>query len=280
MKDDRRVHEMIADACLRAGSQAEFESDLGGYLRAQGLDEEDVRAILAAPPRLALYRRLVRNNLTGVTFKMMPRTRARLNALGAGQAREAHEARGAFDASFDAFLEEASPRTHYLRDVPAEFLAWVRPRWSRADVPPYAADLAAHELVEFAVAAAPVDATPPPLADVAIDRALVFSDAKRLVRYAFAVHLLPPEEDDRSEPAARPTSLLAYRDAEHTVRFLDLTPLAAAILERLFAGDTLGAALAAACSAEGVQLDDAILADTARLLSDLGERGVLLGARA
>ena len=148
------------------------------------------------------------------------------------------------------------------------------------DLPAYAADLAAHELVEFAVAAAPVPAAPPPLADVAIDRALVFADAKRLVRYAFAVHLLPPDEDDRSEPIARPTSLLAYRDAAHAVRFLDLTPLAAAILERLFAGDTLGAALAGACSAEAVKLDDAILADSARLLADLAERGVLLGARA
>jgi hypothetical protein len=274
LKDDAKLHEMIADACLRAGAEAEVQSDLRGFLAKHGLDAEDVAAIMAAPPRLALYRRLIRNNLTGVTFKMMPRTRERLNALAADGTD------GAFDASFDAFLDEAAPRTHYLRDVPGEFLAWVTPRWrERRDLPPYAADLAAHELVEFAIAAAPAPASPPPLTDVALDRALVFADAKRLVRYAYAVHLLPSDPDDRTAPEERPTSLLVYRDEEHTVRFLELTPLAAAILERLFAGDALGAALGPACAAIGVPLTDAVLADTARLLADLGERGVLLGAR-
>jgi hypothetical protein len=45
-------------------------------------------------------------------------------------------------------------------------------------------------------------------------------------------------------------------------------------------GEPLGAALAPACAAIGAPLTDAVLTDTARLLADLGERGVLLGARA
>jgi hypothetical protein len=35
-----------------------------------------------------------------------------------------------------------------------------------------------------------------------------------------------------------------------------------------------------ACAARGEALDNAVLAGAARLLADLGERGVLLGARA
>ena len=32
------------------------------------------------------------------------------------------------------------------------------------------------------------------------------------------------------------------------------------------------------CAADGIPLDDAVLAGAAKLLADLGERGVLLGA--
>ena len=267
---DAKLHEMIANACLHSGAEADFTADLRAYLERHALDAEDVEAILRAPPRLGLYRRLIRNNLVGVTSQMMPRARARLNAIAAG----------AFDETFDAFLEAVAPRTHYLRDVPGEFLAWAIPRWKdRPDIPAYVADLAAHELVEFAIAAAPTPLAAPPLAEIGLDRPLVFADARRLARYGHAVHELPPSVDDRTVPAERDVSILVYRDANHRVRFLDLSPLAATIVERLFAGESLATALGPASALHGHVLDDAILADVARLLADLGERGVLLGAR-
>jgi hypothetical protein len=265
-----RVHEMIADACLRTTSETEFTTDLRAFLESHRLDAEDIEAILAAPPRLAVYRRLVRNNLVEVVRRMMPRARARMN--------DAHER--CFDASIDAFLDEAAPRTHYLRDVPIEFLAWAVPRWrARGDLPAWLPDLASHELVHFEVSAGPTprDGAPKEPGEVALDRPLAFAEAKRLVHYQHAVHALPGEIGDRSEPEARAVSLLVYRDAAHHVRFLELTPLASAILSRLFAGEPLGRALAPACATVGAALDEAVLADTARLLADLGERGVLLG---
>ena len=268
---DPKLHAMIANACLHAGAEAEFTADLRAFLERHELADADVAAILEAPPRLGLYRRLIRNNLVGVTSQMMPRAHARLNEI----------ADGAFDALFATFLEEVAPRTHYLRDVPDEFLTWLTPRLrARKDLPAYIADLAAYELVQFAIAAAPTPATAPPLAEVTLDRPLVFADAKRLGRYAHAVHELPDNVVDRSVPAARDVSILVYRDAEHVVRCLDLTPLAATITERLFAGEPLQNALAPACAAHGIALDDSLLADIARLLADLGDRGVLLGAQA
>src|SRR5262249_15268470 len=120
---------------------------------------------------------------------------------------------------------------------------------------------------------------PPPLADITAERPLVFAEPKRLVALAWAVHLLD-KGDLRAEPDERPVTILAYRDAEHRSRFLELTPLAAAILERLFAGEPLGEAIVTACGASGHPLDDSVLAGAARLLADLGERGVLVGARA
>jgi hypothetical protein len=268
VSDEAAVQRMFAEACFGARSEADFTRDLRGFLERHGVAAEDVAAIVASPPRLALYRRLVRNNLTGVTERMLERTRARWNALGDG----------AFDRDFDRFLAEVGPRSHYLRDVPGEFLAWVGPVWRGAGAPPWLADLAAHELAEFQLGAAPARRDAPEVAEVTLDRALVFAEPVRLLRYAFAVHELPRDEDDRAEPRAEPTTLLAYRDAEHTVRFLKLAPFAEALVDALLAGATLGDAVRRAAPAQ--QRNEATLAEVARLLADFGARGLLLGARA
>lgn len=259
---------MLSSACL--SRRAGFDDDLGAFLAAHGVRAEDAAAILAAPRRLGLYRRLVRNNVIGVIDTMLERTRRRFDAV----------ARGAFDRAISDFLEERGPMTPHLRDVPSEFLAFAAPRW-RADgsLPPWLSDHAKLELVDFTVGVAP---RPEPLsvelAEVSADRPLVFSEPRELVRLAWAVHDMAPDDADAA-PSERPVALLVYRDAEHTTRFLDLSPLAAAILERLLRGEPLGAAMASACEAEQQALDDSVLAGAAHLLADLGERGVLLGAR-
>jgi uncharacterized protein len=262
---DKRVQRLIADACL-AGLGTE---DLDTRAARFGISSNDRAALAATPQRLGLYRRLVRTNLLNVTTRMLPRTRARLNDRAAGS----------FDASFDAFLAESAPTTHYLRDVPAEFLAWVAPRWTTDPlVPSYATDLARHELVHFQIAAAPSLARAPALAELAVDRRLVFLPAIREVHYAFAVHALPGDIEDRSLPEEREVSLLMYRDRENAVRTLELSRLAALVAESLLGGRTLGEAISAACVEEKTPVTPDVLASTARMLADWGERGILLGA--
>jgi hypothetical protein len=265
---DEALARAIAAACLGAGDA----SDLRGLLEAHGVAEEDIAAILAAPRRLAVYRSLVRNGLSAVIAKILPRTRARMAA----------EAPGRFEEDVAAFVDEVGPRTHYLRDVPAELFAWAEPRWrASTDLPAYLADLAAFELAHFAVAAAP-DADDAPSAappGLALDRGLAFHPSARLLRLAWAVHELPVDDEAALvDPAARDAILLGYRDAEHAVRWLELTPLAAAVIERLLMGDALGEAVSQACAARGADVG-AALPDIARLLADLGARGIVLEAR-
>jgi hypothetical protein len=268
MSDESRVEQMIAAACLHVDSEAAFTADLRGFLASHGVEGEDARAILAAPPRLALYRRLVRNNLLGVTEKMLARTRARMNAV----------AEGSFEASFGRFLEEVGPRTHYLRDVPGDFLDWAEPQWrARADLPPWLADLARHELVQYQVGAAATAKAPPPVTEAAPDRPLVFAEPVRLMRYAFAVHELPADAGDRGAPRDGATAILVYRDGEHAVQLLALTPFAAAITERLLAGAPLLDAVRDATSALSARAEPL---DVARFLADLAARGIVLGGRA
>lgn len=255
-----RLQHAFERACF--GAEPAFEDDLRGFLAASGVAKEDVEAILAAPRRLGLYRKLVRHNIVGVIDAMLPRTRERMDAV----------VPGAFASSIDAFLEHEGPRTAHLRDVPSEFLAFAAPRWKKDErLPRWLADFAELELVDFVIGVAPRPAPPPPLADVSADLPLVFGDPRKLVRLGWSVHLDEIEE--------RPTTILVYRDAEHRTRFLELTELAGLILERLFAGDALGPAMVSACGTMGCALDDAVLGGAARLLADLGERGVLLGAK-
>lgn len=256
-----RLQAAFAKACF--GREPGFDADLRAFLAAQGVAKEDVEALLAAPRRLGLYRKLIRHNVVGVIDAMLPRTREKIDAA----------APGAFDATIAAFLEHEGPRTAHLRDVPSELLAFAAPRWRKDDrLPRWTADYAELELVDFVIGVAPRPAPPPPVADVSADRPLVFADPYKLVRLAWSVH-----EDTIEE---RAVTLLVYRDSEHRTRFLELTDLAGRILERLFAGEPLGGAMVSACQAGGFALDEAVLAGAARLLADLGERGVLLGARA
>ncbi|HZU83666.1 MAG TPA: putative DNA-binding domain-containing protein, partial [Polyangiaceae bacterium] len=125
----------IADACLRARAGDALAGGLRAFLEGHGVGADDVEAIMSAPRTLAVYRSLVRNGVSAVVLRMLPRTRARMNAACAGR----------FDADFADFLDQVGPRTHHLRDVPAELLAWAAPRWrSDPSVPAYLPELAAH----------------------------------------------------------------------------------------------------------------------------------------
>ena len=206
----RALERAIADACFGVSAAEDMAREPGEFFEKRGVATEDVQAILDAPARLGVYRDLVRNGLSGVVARMLPRTRARMNAAYGGR----------FDADFARFIDEVGPRTHYLRDLPGEFLAWAVPRW-RADpsVPAYLPDLASFEVAYFAVAAsAPVLETEP-LVEVALDRPLAFAESTRLMHCTWAIHELPGDESATEEPPCRAVHLLAYRDAAFAVRW-------------------------------------------------------------
>jgi hypothetical protein len=264
---DEALLRAIADACLGARAGEAMTADLADWLARHGVEAGDAAAILAAPRRLGVYRSLVRNGISAVVARMLPKTRARLNAACAGR----------FDADLAAFVDEVGPRTHYLRDVPAELVAWAEARW-RADagVPGYVADLARFELTHFAVASSPA-AVRTEAVDLALDRGLALAESARMIDLSWTVHELPADEEATDAPARREVHLLAYRDAEHAVRWLELTPLAASVLRRLAGGESLGAAVERACADHGTPAAGPVLGDIARLLADLGARGVCLG---
>lgn len=254
----------MLDARLDLADRACVEA----WLARHDVEPDDAQAILETElPRLSVYRRLVRGTLREALNASIPRTIARLGPV--------------FEAYFDRFLQERGPRTHYLRDVTREFLGFCTQHW-RSDprVPLYLCDLAEHESLHIDIAAAAqVDAALQPAA-LDLEAGLSFSEASRLVHLDYAVHRLSEALDDRTEPDRVPTHLLAYRSPEHEVRYLELTPLASAIIGRLMQGASLKDALLGATSEHGASLDEALITATAHLLADLAERSVVLGPRA
>lgn len=258
------MHAAFEDALVELMHGPPLEPDGIARLATRHGLEPDARAELEAElERWLTYRNLVRSTLRNALSLAIPRTMARLGAR--------------FDASFERFLAERGPRTHYLRDVTREFLDFVEPLWrDDAAVPPWSLDLARHEALEIVVASlADVPATHAP-GELDVERGLRFIEAARVVRYEYAVHRLPAAEDDRSAPAQEPTALFAYRDRDHDVRYLELTPLAADLLERLLGGASLKSALLESSARHALEPERALFS-VAELLADLGARGALLG---
>ena len=90
---------------------------------------------------LAIYRRLVRSGLASTVFKLLPKTRARMN--------RDHD--DAFDKTFVAFLDASGPRTHFMRDVPGELVGWAEEFWRESKIDPRWVELARYEAARFAV---------------------------------------------------------------------------------------------------------------------------------
>ncbi len=258
----------LAAAIRERDAPRRMAEDFAAYLRAHQIEGADLEAMLkVGPDRFLVYRRLVHNRMRNAIREFIPRTIAR-------------RGKEAFERDFEAFIEEKAAKSPYLREVPAEFVDWIVPRWRvDAEVAAYLPDLARHELLEIDVRNTPRGGEPQTGLPLALDRPLRFDGSARLMRYEHAVHRLPLSRDDRSEPPPVPTSLLVYRDLAGKVRYLELTPLARAILEELLENKRqVAEGLRTACEKVGETLDDEKLGIAAQLLADLADRKVMLGA--
>ena len=236
------------------------------WLERQGLDPSDAHYLSRQGlERLLTYRRLVRGNLREALELSMPRVVARLGAI--------------FDEYFARFLREQGPRSHYLRDVTPEFLEFCVPRWATdARVPAYTIELADHEALQLTLGSLEGRPKGHVESELDLEAQVEFIDACRIVHYEHAIHELSDDEADHTPPRRESTWLLVYRSPDHEVRYLKLTELAAAILLRLVElKETLRQALVVACAERGTPLGEEVLTQTAALLADLADRGVLLG---
>jgi hypothetical protein len=171
------------------------------------------------PRRLAIYQRLVYNNIESFISGGFPV----LRSLYADRDADWH-------ALVRQFIEAHRCHTPYFLEISQEFLDFLMNQYQRTGQdPPFIAELAHYEWVELALDVAE-EALPPAcvVTDVltAIPR---LSALAWLLSYQFPVHRIGPGYQPHE--AVEPTYLAVYRDREDRVRFMELTPATARLLE-------------------------------------------------
>jgi len=260
------LEKALAELALAQDFSVDDDQALRAWLTRHRVSPVDTEHLIRqGPRRLLTYRRLVRGTLREAIELTLPRVVARLGPV--------------FDEYFARFLAERAPRTHYLRDVTPEFLEFCAPDWAcDARVAPYLLELADHEALQLEIAAMQARPKGHVADELELDAGVVFVDACRIVHYFHAIHELSESTEARETPRSESTWLFVYRNPDHEVRTLKLTPLAAAILSRLLElQETLRKAVLNACAEHEVPVTQDVLSGTATLLADLSERGALLG---
>lgn len=123
--------------------------------------------------------------------------------------------------------------TPLFPELPREFLQYIEEhRGEAAGDPPFMLELAHYEWVELALALD--DADPD---DVAVDRSgdllsqvPVVSPVAWRLSYHFPVHQIKPDYQPQKAPA-NPTHLMVYRAPDFKVRFLEINPVTARLVE-------------------------------------------------
>lgn len=254
----------FAACVVELEAPAAVQADLQEFLAGRGVAAEHAGGLPpVAAERLIIYRKMVHSRIREAISNFLPKTAARLG-------------RPRLRRDVERFIAEVGPSAPYFWRLTGEFVAWARSAWpGDPEIPPELIDLAIHEWSDGEVRNRPTGGEPASGEPLALDRPVQFDGSVILRRYEWAVH----RASDNGELEPGETALLVYRDREnHQVRTLELTPRAAAVVERLLAGEPLQAALTGACASLEIALDDEFLAAMASFFADLAERGALLGA--
>jgi hypothetical protein len=248
-----------------------YQTELCDALFASDPPDAAFAALGANGERWKVYRRMVRSRFLASIEHGFERLRAVV-----GEDR--------FQAMVWQFLAESPPRSHYLRDVPGEFLQFFQKNRDRLlgdfALPAYALDLARFEWAELETAYSFEETRAARVGPLVMDAVPVLSPAHRLVDLAYPVHRMGTAGHDDTMQAA-PFSLCLYRDPKtHEVATLELTPVTAAMLASMEKQTaTLTEIVRNAAEAVRVSVDVAFVEALSTLLADLLERGVLLGSR-
>lgn len=170
-----------------------------------------------AAERLALYRELFLRNIESLLAANFPVCRRLLGEAG-------------FRALVEAFFAQHRSRTPYFPRLGEEFLLYLG---QRSETPLWLRELAHYEWVELALAIDPTElSSVKAVAGDPLSGAPVANPVSCILCYRWPVHRLRsvPEQE---EPPGPPTYLLVLRGRDDRVRFHEVAPWTAALLQRI-----------------------------------------------
>lgn len=168
--------------------------------------------------RMAMYRELIFNNIEGFLGGNFPVIRKILDD------------RQWFELTQDFFSKHVS-KTPYFSEIAEEFLDYLENERENSDDYPFLLELAHYEWVEMALSIAKDDVTTnQDLSNDLLHQTIRLSPLAWPLLYQFPVQLISPKYLPL-EPPAQPSCLLAYRDQDDEVKFIEITPMAYRLLE-------------------------------------------------
>ena len=216
--------------------------------------------------RLQVYRELFYNTVEGLLAKSFP---VLCDVL---------DHRAQWHPLVRDFYANARCDSPYFTELPARFVAYLADE-TRVALPPYAPELAHYEWLELVIEIAE-DARPGPLdPDGDLLRGVpVLNPVYRVAHYHWPVSRIAADWTPDT-PLASPMQVLLYRDADDTVRFVEINALTAALIAQLDQSATLSGRQQLQRLAEQLpQLPAAqILHFGAEILADFRGRGIILG---
>jgi uncharacterized protein len=170
------------------------------------------------PERIAMYRELIFNNIDGFLASNFPVIRQILDD------------KRWYELAQD-FFSKHTCKTPYFSEIAEEFLDFLENERDQADDFPFLLELAHYEWVEMALSIAKEDIDSPNLKiDDLISCTIKLSPLAWPLVYRYPVQLISPEYLP-SEAPDQPTCLIAYRDLDDEVKFVEINPITYRMLE-------------------------------------------------
>lgn len=218
--------------------------------------------------RMKIYRELFYNNIEGFIANTYPVLRRILPD-------------DRWHAMMRDYFAQHISHTPLFPEMPREFLKYLEhEREPQPDDPPFLLELAHYEWVELALSLLDekIDATEIDAQGDLLDGIPVISPLAWVLSYRFPVHKIGPDFQP-SEAGGMQTHLIVYRDADFDVRFIEINPVTARLLQ-LFSGEDAvsGRAALQQVAAELHHPQPGIVIQGGmELLNDLRRRQVILG---
>ncbi len=214
--------------------------------------------------RMAIYRRLIFNNIQNFCSTAFPVLKSLLD--------DDH-----WQIMVRDFMIQHRCQRPLFNEIAKEFIDYLETERDLSNDPPFIKELAHYEWVELAlgIANAEFQLRSVPAVTNLLALQLKRSPLAWLLAYQFPVHQISVENQPQT-PSAQPNFLLVYRNIDDRVKFIELNPVSARLLELLEEG--LTGEQAAIEIAEALQHPNAdIVKDGARqMISDWLQRGILV----
>lgn len=165
------------------------------------------------PRRMAIYVRLIFNNIESFCAKSFPVAKS---VLTADDWREL----------IRDFIDVHRNQSPFFSEIPQEFIAFLVDEREPKEDPPFLIELCHFEFHGLHLRLAADRVRFSDSASHKADRKLIFSPLARLLQYQWPVHTIQADNVP-STPPAKSTNIVAFRDRHHNVRRKVLQPLEA-----------------------------------------------------